>query len=135
VFEQEIVPVLTSYPDVNLKWQGLMFNGYDVWYLDSVAELWNQPINLNIALVSLFRKLTQDACFSAELCKLCENRHGAWFANGYYVHLKIYALCIQILLEHWVKLLEGFPIIVTVGNEVDFRFLYAALLDMPHHLL
>ena len=62
-----------------------------------------------------------------------ENRFGAGVAYGYHVHLKIDALCIQCLPEYGVKPLEGFPIVITICDEVDFRFRYTIFLDLTHH--
>jgi hypothetical protein len=67
--------------------------------------------------------------------KLQEDRLGARVAYGYNVHLKMDAFCIQCLYEFRVKPLEGSPIVITICNEVDFRFRYFVVLYLPHHLL
>lgn len=110
-----------------------MSNGYSVWDLNRVAELRDQVINLSIILVRMLRKIAYHPSISAEFWKLFENRYGTSVAYGYHVHLKIDALCIQCLPEYRVKPLEGYPIVITICDEVDFRFRNAIFLDLTHH--
>jgi hypothetical protein len=110
-----------------------MSNSNDVWDLNIVGELRDQVINLSIILVRMLRKIAKHTSISAELLKLFENRYGTGSAYGYHVHLKTDALCIQCLLEYGVKPLEGFPIVITICDEVDFRSRDAVFLDLTHH--
>jgi hypothetical protein len=63
--EQEILPILPSNPDVSLKWQGLMFNGYDFWGLNRVGENRDQVFKISIVLVGILRKIPYNASFGA----------------------------------------------------------------------
>lgn len=53
-----VFSVLPWNPDGNLKWQGKVSQRYDNWDLNSVTELSDHIINLNIILIRILRKIS-----------------------------------------------------------------------------